>query len=104
FAGVNPYDIAKAIYAALPGFTCGNENRKEDKIEVCFIGKILCIDRSAADGFIKKGAYLGGCGQTSSKPGNKQPVSQNNTLGKQNLITASPNPFVNSITLSFKAS
>ena len=104
FAGVNPYDIGKALYEALSDFTCGNENRKEDKIEVCFQGKNICIDRSAADGLIKKGAYLGGCVQASSKSENKQTVSQKRTLEKQSSITASPNPFINSVTLSFKAS
>jgi D-alanyl-D-alanine carboxypeptidase len=61
FAGVSPYDIAKAIFEALPEFICGNENKAEAKIHLCFNGNNLCIDRSAAPSFIRKGAYLGNC-------------------------------------------
>ena len=46
---------------------------------------------------------MGACDQTSSKSENKQPVSHNSTVGKRNIITASPNPFVNRVTLSFEA-
>jgi hypothetical protein len=47
---------------------------------------------------MEKGAYLGACEQALSKLENKQPVGQ-----KSNSITVSPNPFTNSVSLSFKA-
>ncbi len=102
FAGVSPYDIAKALYEVLPDFTCGNENRKEEKIQVCFKGKNHCIARPAAPGFIKKGAYLGGCSQTlsglKSNPGYKLQSPQKE---KEELM-AFPNPFTNRVSISFK--
>lgn len=101
FAGVNPYDIAKALYEALPDFTCGNKNRKEEKIQVCFQGKNICIDRSAADGFIKKGAYLGECVQTASILNNSANKIQG--LQEDSDLDAFPNPFTNHVSLSFKA-
>ena len=101
YHGGSAYDVAKALYAVLPGFLCGNKNKKEDKIEVCFKGKNLCIDRSAAPGFIEKGAYLGACDEALSKSESKPVISEQSKL---NAITASPNPFTNNITLSFKVS
>src|SRR6266542_5584420 len=93
--------LAKALYEALPNFLCGNKNKKEDKIEVCFKGKDLCIDRSAAPGFIQKGAYLGGCNQTVSQAGNNT-ITNVQTQGElQDKLTAFPNPFTNRVTLSF---
>jgi D-alanyl-D-alanine carboxypeptidase len=100
FHGADVYAIAKALYAALPGFTSGNENRKEEKINVCFKGKEISIDRAAADGFIKKGAYLGSCEGTSETSQKKEIIS-NKTESKNNF-TASPNPFTNQVTLSIK--
>ncbi|MEP6594646.1 MAG: serine hydrolase [Ginsengibacter sp.] len=102
FAGVNPYDIAKALYEALPDFTCGNKNRKEEKIQVCFQGKNLCIGRSAADGFIKKGAYLGACVQTAPILNNSANKIQGQQKEDVDLI-AFPNPFTNHVSISFKA-
>ena len=102
FAGVSPYDIAKALYEVLPDFTCGNKNRKEDKIEVCFKGNNLCIDRSAAPGFIEKGACLGTCEQLLSKSESKPEINVQSGLQEQTTITAFPNPFTNKVTLSFK--
>jgi len=99
YHGGSAYDVAKALYAVLPEFLCGNKNIKEDKIEVCFQGKNLCIARVAAPGFIKKGAYLGACDGTLSKSESKPALGQQS---KQNTITVSPNPFTNRLTLSFK--
>ena len=102
YQGAKPYDVAKALYEALPDFLCGNENKKEDKIEVCFKGKNMCIARPAAPGFIKKGAYLGACDQVLSKLESKPTIDVQSKLEKQNTITVSPNPFTNQVTLSFK--
>jgi D-alanyl-D-alanine carboxypeptidase len=102
FAGVNPYDIAKALYEALPEFTCGNQNRKEEKIQVCFKGNNLCIDRSAAPGFIKKGAYLGECVQTISTLRNNSAHNLEKPQQDDADLSAFPNPFNNHVSFSFK--
>jgi hypothetical protein len=39
FHGADLYAIARALYAAIPDFTCGN--KKDDKINVCFMAKKL---------------------------------------------------------------
>jgi len=103
FYGADPYAIAKALYEALPNFLCGNQNKKEDKIEVCFQGKNVCIDRSAAPDLMRKGAYLGGCNQTVSQAGSNT-ITNVQTKGQgqlQDKLTAFPNPFTNRVTLSF---
>ena len=42
YHGAKLYEVAKALYESLPQFTCGNNNRKDDKIIVCFKGHNLC--------------------------------------------------------------
>ncbi|MGZ5245971.1 MAG: serine hydrolase domain-containing protein [Flavitalea sp.] len=54
FYGADIYAIAKALYAALPDFSCGNPGKNESKIRLCYNGNSLCVARSAADVFIKK--------------------------------------------------
>ncbi len=102
FHGADIYAIGKALYEALPNFLCGNANKKEDKIEMCFNGKNICVDRSAAPGFIQKGAYLGACEQ-SRKVSNNSMLNANSTQQPVS-ITAYPNPFTDHVTISFKAS
>jgi D-alanyl-D-alanine carboxypeptidase len=102
YGGAKLYAVAKALFEALPEFTCGNKNKKESKIIVCFNGNNICIDRNAAPAFIAKGAYLGNC--------QSEPVSANSgkqvssveiaNLSKNNLL-AYPNPFAGNIRLSF---
>ena len=109
YHGAKLYEVAKALYEALPHFLCGNENRKEDKILVCSKGKSQCIARPAADGFIKKGAYLGSCEELT--PVKKADVTTK-TIGvavkdisleevNRNDLEAYPNPFQNQTDLSF---
>ena len=102
YAGAKLYSVAKALIEALPEFTCGNKNKKEDKIIVCFNGNSLCVDRSAAAGFISKGAYLGNC---QSLPPTRQSGSQSNSVDildkTGNYLQVYPNPSVGNITLSF---
>jgi D-alanyl-D-alanine carboxypeptidase len=100
FAGVNPYDIGKALYEALPDFTCGNENKKEEKIQLCFNNNVLCVDRAAAEGFIKKGAFLGECESSLTR------VVKQQTTGEQTITNLSvfSNPFTNKVSISFKVS
>jgi D-alanyl-D-alanine carboxypeptidase len=101
FYGGDPYSIAKALYESLPNFLCGTTNKKEDKIEVCFEGKNLCIDRSAAPALIQKGAYLGGCNQSVSQAGNNTITNAQTQEQLKDKLTAFPNPFTNQVTLSF---
>jgi D-alanyl-D-alanine carboxypeptidase len=104
FAGVSPYDIAKSLYEALPEFICGNKNKKEDKIQLCFNGNILCVDRSAAPGFIKKGAYLGNCEQSSltkTTLGQSQ-IERPELISAKAAMTLFPNPSSNNVSILFQ--
>lgn len=100
FHGTDAYAIAKALYAALPDFTGGNPNRKEDKIKLCFNGNSIMVDRNAAAGFIKKGAYLGNCETSDAKRNNPKEVTENL---KKNSLDIFPNPSSGQIQLSFVA-
>lgn len=102
YGGAKLYAVAKAIFEAMPEFTCGYKNKKEDKIIVCFNGNSICIDRNAATGLIAKGAYLGNCqGESASASSGKQASSlEVADLSKNNLL-AYPNPFAGNIRLSF---
>lgn len=100
FNGADIYAIAKALYAALPDFTGGNPNRKEDKIKLCFNGNSMMVDRNAADGFIKKGAYLGDCEAGDAKRAN--PKDAIIKLSK-NSLEVFPNPSSGQVYLSFIA-
>jgi D-alanyl-D-alanine carboxypeptidase len=99
FAGVSPYDIAKALYEALPEFICGNKNKKEEKIQLCFNNNTLCIDRAAAGGLISRGAYLGECEPSSLS----RATDTKNIQPEKNNLTAYPNPFSDKVSLSFEA-
>ena len=96
YHGANLYDVAKVLYAALPDYLCGNDKKEEEKIRLCFNGNSLCISQSAAEGFLKKGAYLGDCDQSSN------PKKQDGVIN-ENTITAFPNPFSSTVSFSFKA-
>jgi D-alanyl-D-alanine carboxypeptidase len=98
FHGADIYAIAKALCAALPDFTGGNPNRKEDKIRLCFNGNSIMVDRNAAAGFINKGAYLGGCEMSSART-----ITQRDAQTANEKFSAYPNPFSNKVNVSFKA-
>jgi D-alanyl-D-alanine carboxypeptidase len=111
YGGIDPYAVAKALFEALPPFLCGNENRKDAKIQLCWNGKSHCVARQAADNFINKGAFLGACeGEEKEK---KERGAAHNTLQKKNNnreqtgisvnLKAFPNPFKSSVDLSFQA-
>ena len=102
YRGARLYDVAKVLYEALPPFICGNENKKEDKIIVCYNGKNLCIDRKAAEGFIEKGAYLGDCqSETLTKTNRTETSGENTKLVAGNLINVYPNPASGNVSISF---
>lgn len=105
YYGCNPYEIERKLYEALPVFLCGNDNRKTDKIIVCFKGKELCVARPAAAVHIRNGAYLGTCSQQPTVI-NYQPMLNAVT---ENLPAAGgdfyvfPNPSSDNVTINFKA-
>jgi len=100
YHGADIYAIAKTLYAALPQFTCGNENREDTKVKVCFNGKAICVDRHAADGFINKGAYLG-----DSEISNANMMERQTSPGdlKTGLFIGFPNPSPGRVQFSFVA-
>ena len=103
FAGASSYDIARALYEALPDFICGNDNKKENKIVVCSKGNDLCVDRKAAENFIARGAWLGNCEQPSTArfamPSIEEPTSG---LTGKIAITVFPNPASGKTTIRFQ--
>jgi hypothetical protein len=98
YHGADIYALAKALYAAVPEFLCGNQNKKEDKIRLCFNDNTLCIDRTAAAGFIKKGAFLGDCGSQLSGSFKQQTTEEQTITG----LSVFPNPFINKASFIFK--
>lgn len=101
FAGVDPYAISAALFEALPEFICGNEERKENKIRLCFNENVICVDRHAAAGHISKDAYLGGCEAASSK-------SITTTVAETNpaalVFRQYPNPSIGTVHFEFNVS
>ncbi len=100
FAGVSPYEIAAALYKALPDYNCGNENKKDAKIQLCYNGKMICIDHHAAAGFIKRGATLGDCDEATSTR-SITAGNHNKNLALSNLIQHFPNPATGDVTIRF---
>jgi Secretion system C-terminal sorting domain/Beta-lactamase len=107
YRGCKEYEVARVLYEALPNFLCGNSNRKEDKILLCYKGKDLCIARAAAPEHIKKGAYLGSCEQQNAAT----PINTKINVDEQpqmKEVDASfyvfPNPFSNNVVINYKAS
>ena len=100
YGGAKLYAVAKALFEALPEFTCGNKTKKEDKIIVCSNGNNLCVDRNAAAILISKGAYLGNCNsETTSQE--KQSMIFETTTQSENYLEAYPNPSNDKISFSF---
>ncbi len=103
YHGSNLYRVGKALYDALPRFLCGNENRKEDKIVLCYKGTDICIARDAALVQIKKGAYLGSCEELSvAKMGNRIAIADELLPIQEAGFSAFPNPFSQHLTINFK--
>ena len=102
YRGARLYDVAKALFEALPPFICGNKNKKEDKIIVCYNGNTICVDRKAAPGFIEKGAYLGSCGSESlTKTDTNESFRENiKSLSGSNL-NVYPNPASGVVSILF---
>jgi CubicO group peptidase (beta-lactamase class C family) len=105
YHGADIYAVAKALYNIVPDFSC--DNKKDDKVAICFHGKNLCLPRLAASWLIAYGATLGACDEKCSAPfaredealNSKIQFASNNSDG-QGVF---PNPFSGSVTFSFKA-
>ena len=98
FNGADIYAIARALYAELPEFTCGNSNRKENKILLCKNGNSICVDRKAAAVHTRNGAYLGNCESTDATNAPAKNISPGNSI-----LKAYPNPFTNQLSIIFQA-
>jgi D-alanyl-D-alanine carboxypeptidase len=105
FHGADIYAIAKALYAAIPDFTC--RNKTDDKIYVCVGEKNLCVPRVFASWLIRYGAILGEC-EKCAAPFDKSMGEWNAKVmassASENKLEAFPNPFVNMVSFSFKVS
>lgn len=97
--GADIYAIARALYAAIPDFTCGN--KKEEKVQICIGGKNLCVPYAAASHFIQNGAFLGDCNKECNVP-KSNPKSDYFALANDRLKTY-PNPFTNQVSFEFRA-
>jgi D-alanyl-D-alanine carboxypeptidase len=105
FHGADIYAIARALYAAIPDFTCND--KKDDNVTICFHGRNFCLPRPIASGFISRGAVLGACAACTMPGSNSNAdIDLTTTLkiseGPQDNLGAYPNPFINAITFSFK--
>lgn len=100
YAGAALYDVAKALYEALPEFTCGN--KKDEQVLVCWNGKAHCVARAAAANLIDKGAWLGGCA-TAPAAFRKSLQTRENAAAVAPMVTATPNPVRGNTSISFKA-
>lgn len=108
-ANLNPYTVAKALYAAMPDFLCG---RKEKRVVVSFKGFSACVPRSAAKFLIGIGAYLGGSGGTMLQNGDSLSRAASSSyeltsIGMQkpdylhNQLSVLPNPIRTNATINF---
>lgn len=101
YHGADIYAIARVLYAAILDFSCGN--KKEDKVQICFEGKNLCVPNAAASHLIQKGAYPGPC----NKECEASLVTSNPKLQyfplENNQMKVYPNPFTNQLSFEFTA-
>jgi D-alanyl-D-alanine carboxypeptidase len=103
YHGSSLYRVAKVLYEALPRFLCGNSNRKEDKIMLCYKGTTICIAREAAPVQIAKGAYLGSCeDQTAKRMQTPIVITDELLLTEAAGFSAFPNPFSQHLNVRFK--
>jgi D-alanyl-D-alanine carboxypeptidase len=103
YKGARLYDVAKALFEALPQFICGNKNKKEDKIIVHFNGNNLCVDRKAAQEFIKKGAYLGNSNSELPTATTRVQLPENDAEWVQGrkFLSVYPNPSSGNVSILF---
>ena len=102
YHGADIYAIAKALYANVPDYTCGNA--KDDKVNICFYGRNLCLRRPVASLLMRYGAFLGECVEERklfTKSGDESTSKVNNVAERKNNLSAFPNPFSNNISFVF---
>jgi D-alanyl-D-alanine carboxypeptidase len=101
FAGAKLYEVAKALYEAMPDFSCVNAYTKEEDVKLCLKGKSFCIPRRTAPLFVLLGATLGGCDRswfiTEKSPAINE---ERNALGTDKLRIY-PNPFRDRTTIAY---
>ena len=104
YHGADIYAVAKALYNAVPDFSC--DNKKDDKVVICFNGKNLCLPRLAASWLITYGGTLGACDEKCSTPFAREDSGLNSKLqiasNNPEATGVFPNPFTTSVTFSFK--
>jgi D-alanyl-D-alanine carboxypeptidase len=104
YHGADIYAIAKALYNAVPDFIC--DNKKNEKVTICFHGKDLCLPRLAASRLIALGGTLGACDEKQPAHFAGEEATSNPKLQfaskNPEFRGAFPNPFTNSVTFSFK--
>ncbi|KIC92581.1 serine hydrolase [Flavihumibacter sp. ZG627] len=97
YHGADIYALARALYAAVPEFTCGNDGRKDEKIRLCFNGNNVCVDRTAADELVARGGVLGNCPEVLTKAVKEVPAQESNSG-----FSISPNPVTTSSRIHFR--
>ncbi|MGN6298269.1 MAG: serine hydrolase [Ginsengibacter sp.] len=104
YHGADIYAIAKALYDAVPDFTCNN--KKEEKVTICFHGNNLCLPRLAASRLIALGGTLGACDEKQSAgfAGEEATLNPKLEFASKNpeVQNVFPNPFTHLVTFSFK--
>jgi D-alanyl-D-alanine carboxypeptidase len=102
YAGADPYAVAKALYEALPDFTCG---KKDQKVQVCLYGLPLCLPPRLAERVISYGAYLGGCVgcQPDNAPAGRESVAgtMQEAFAEPVAWGAAPNPLTDRSLITF---
>ena len=94
YHGADIYAIAKALYASIPDFTCGD--KEDDKVSICFRGKNLCLRRPLASWFISHGAFLGAC------EGCSVPIANSNVELNSKLQISAAAQYPGSLSKSFQ--
>lgn len=97
FAAADVYAIARAIYEALPAYSCGESGAK---IQLCFNGNSICVAKEALPALLKQGAFIGSC-QSATKATTASASKALDQAKPLASIAAYPNPFRDNITLSF---
>lgn len=99
FTAADVYAIAKALYEALPAYSCGENG---GKIQLCFNGKSICVAKEAAPVIIRNGAFLGAC-QPASTAEASRTLGQAEANVSENIsgLSVYPNPFQDQVTLNF---
>ncbi|MGN6617461.1 MAG: serine hydrolase [Ilyomonas sp.] len=101
FHGADIYAIARALYAAIPNFKCGE--KKDDNIQICLNGFSACLPRNFASLAITyTDAKLCSCNNSTVKNGTSSNAEADKIIGDENVLTVSPNPFNTNVSFTIK--